>query len=100
MNLNDNACAAIGTTGSDRSAAALMPIMAKAFIAVPVISLAMPCALHVDLGFSNFASGLASCSQFAASFISRIWAGPHADKKGARHAASLLIAAASGLFAR
>jgi 4-carboxymuconolactone decarboxylase len=74
MNQNDNACGAIGRTASqDRLAAALLPIVAIVFIAVPVIGLAMP--VHLDLGLSDFASGLGSGSQFAASFLSRMWAG-------------------------
>jgi hypothetical protein len=74
MNRNDNACSAVGRTAGQRlSTAALMPIMAVMFIAVPVIGLAMP--VHLDLGLSDFASGLASGSQFAASFLSRMWAG-------------------------
>jgi hypothetical protein len=74
MNLNDNACGAIGrTAGQDRAAAALLPIVAVVFIAYPVIGLAMP--VHLDLGLTDFASGLASGSQFAASFFSRMRAG-------------------------
>jgi 4-carboxymuconolactone decarboxylase len=72
MNQNDNASGAI-TADQDRPV--LMPIMVMAFIALPVIGLAMPCLLHVDLRLSDFASGLATGSQFAASFLARMWAG-------------------------
>jgi hypothetical protein len=76
MNQNDNACGAVGrTAGQDRAVIALMPIVAMVFIAYPVIGLAMPMPVHLDLGLSDFASGLASGSQFAASFFSRMWAG-------------------------
>src|ERR1700716_1151516 len=104
MNLNDNTVGAIGrTAGQHRSAAALMPIMAVVFIAYLVIGLAMPVLplhVHLDLGLSTFVVGLVSGSQFAASFFSRMWAGHHADKKGAKRAGvtGLLIAAASGLL--
>src|SRR5258708_17044299 len=104
MNQNDNANDVIdNTAGQNRSAAALMPIMAVVFIAYLVIGLAMPVLplhVHLDLGLSTFVVGLVSGSQFAASFFSRIWAGHHADTKGPKHAvvAGLLIAAASGLL--
>jgi hypothetical protein len=76
MNQNDNAYGAIGrTAGRERSVIALMPIVAMVFIAYPVIGLATPMPVHLDLGLSDFASGLASGSQFAASLLSRMWAG-------------------------
>jgi hypothetical protein len=59
--------------GQRRSAAVLMPLMAVLLIAVPIAGLAMPA--HLDLGIGDFASGLASGSQFTASFLSRMWAG-------------------------
>src|SRR6266852_4293636 len=104
MKQNDHAPGAIDRMADqNRSAAALMPIMAVVFIAYLVIGLAMPVLplhVHLDLGLSTFIVGLVSGSQFAASFFSRIWAGHHADKKGPRHAVvtGLTIAVVSGLL--
>ena len=104
MKQNDHAPGAIDRmAGQDRSAAALIPIMAVVFIAYLVIGLAMPVLpiyVHLDLGLSTFVVELVSGSQFAASFFSRMWAGHHADKRGPKHTvvAGLLIAAVSGLL--
>ena len=70
MKQNDHAPGAIDRmAGQDRSAAALMPIMAVVFVAYLVIGLAMPVLplhVHLDLGLSTFVVGLVSGSQFAA----------------------------------
>src|SRR5436309_6921588 len=83
------------------SVAALMPIMAVVFIAYLVIGVAMPVLplhVHQGLGLGAFVVGLVAGSQFAASLLSRMWAGHHADSRGARSAVitGLLLAAASG----
>jgi MFS family permease len=58
--------------------------------------------LHVsnDLGFGPFMVGLVAGAQFAASLISRIWAGSFADRRGAKRAVvvGLLSASASGVL--
>jgi MFS family permease len=98
-----------GTTESrpplahDRSAAALLPIMAAVFVAFIVIGLAMPVLplhVHQGLGLGTFLVGLVAGSQFVAAIGSRVWAGRHADARGAKAAvvAGLLIAAAAGLL--
>jgi MFS family permease len=79
--------------------AALLPIMAAVFIAYLVIGLAMPVLpvhVHQGLGLGTFVVGLVAGSQFAASLISRFWAGHRADTLGAMRtvAAGLLVAAA------
>src|SRR5262249_25892346 len=84
-------------------AARLLPIMAAVFIAFLVIGLAMPVLplhVHQGLGHGTFLVGLAAGSQFAAAIVSRVWAGRHADARGAKHAviAGLLTAAAAGLL--
>jgi len=69
-----------------RSVAALLPIMAVVFIGYLVIGLAMPVLpLHVHhrLGLDTFVVGLVAGSQFAATLISRVWAGHQADTRGA-----------------
>jgi MFS family permease len=80
---------------------ALLPIMGVVLAGFLVIGLALPVLpLHVshDLGLSAFVVGLVTGSQFAASLISRIWAGHYADKRGAKRGvvAGLVAAAISG----
>src|SRR3989442_10911116 len=85
------------------SVADLLPIMGVVFIAFLVIGLAMPVLplhVHQGLGLSTFVVGMVAGSQFAASLLSRVWAGRHADIRGAKHAvvAGLLASAAAGLL--
>src|SRR5438874_820605 len=71
------------------AAAALVPIMGMVFIAFLVVGVAMPVLplhVHERLGLSTFVVGLVAGSQFAASLVSRVWAGSHADLRGAKHA--------------
>jgi MFS family permease len=82
---------------------ALLPIMGVVLIGFLVMGLALPVLpLHVsrDLGFGTFVVGLVTGSQFAASLVSRIWAGHFADRKGAKSGVvlGLIAAAASGLL--
>jgi MFS family permease len=77
--------------------------MAAVFIAFIVIGLALPVLplhVHQSLGLGTFLVGLVAGSQFAAAIVSRVWAGRHADRRGAKAAvvAGLLIAAAAGLL--
>src|SRR2546428_3832982 len=81
----------------------LLPIMGVVFTAFLVIGLAMPVLplhVHQGLGLSTFIVGLVAGSQFAASLVSRVWAGRHADSRGAKHAVvtGLLLAAAAGFL--
>src|SRR5213592_488634 len=81
----------------------LLPIMGLVFIAFLVIGLAMPVLplhVHQGLGFGTFVVGLVAGSQFAASLVSRVWAGRQADTRGAKQAviAGLLASAAAGLL--
>lgn len=85
-----------------RLAATLLPIMGVVFIAFLVIGIAMPVLplhVHNGLGLGTFVVGLVAGSQFAASLISRPWAGHYADSRGAKLGVvvGLLAAAASGL---
>ena len=82
---------------------ALLPIIAVAFLAYLVIGLALPVLplhVHEGLGLSTFVVGLVAGSQFAASLVSRVFAGQHVDSRGPQRAVvtGLLIAAAAGLF--
>jgi MFS family permease len=89
------------TAADARSMMALLPIMAVVFIGFLIIGFALPVLpLHVNqgLGLSTFVVGLVTGSQFAASLISRVWAGNFADTKGSKQAVvlGLLTAIASG----
>jgi len=91
------------TTQNKSSVAALLPIMGVVFMAFLVIGLAMPVLplhVHQGLGLSTFVVGLVAGSQFAASLVSRVWAGRHADTRGAKRAVivGLFASAAAGLL--
>jgi MFS family permease len=91
------------TVRQGRSVATLLPIMAVVFIAYLVIGLAMPVLplhVHQGLGLGTFVVGLVAGSQFAAALVTRLWAGHHADSRGAKHAVviGLLVAAVAGLL--
>ena len=86
-----------------RSLAPLLPIMGAVFASFLVIGLALPVLplhVHQGLGLGTFIVGLVAGSQFAAALISRVWAGRHADLRGAKHAVSagLALAVAAGLL--
>ena len=77
--------------------------MAVVFVAFLVIGIAMPVLplhVHDGLGMGTFMVGLVAGSQFAASLVSRPWAGNFADSRGAKGEVTvgLLAAAASGLL--
>src|SRR5205809_745251 len=85
------------------SVRALLPIMGAVFISFLVIGLAMPVLplhVHQGLGLGTFIVGLVAGSQFAASLVSRVWAGRHADGRGAKHAVAtgLVLAAVAGVL--
>src|SRR6516165_6155383 len=86
-----------------RFAATLLPIMGVVFVAFLVIGVAMPVLplhVHDGLGLGTFVVGLVAGSQFAASLISRPWAGHYSDGRGAKRGviAGLLAAATAGLL--
>ena len=88
---------------ASRVAPALLPIMGVVFVAFLVIGAAMPVLplhVHDGLGFGTFVVGLVAGSQFAASLISRPWAGNYSDSRGAKRGVvvGLLAASASGLL--
>jgi MFS family permease len=77
--------------------------MGVVFVAFLVIGIAMPVLplhVHDGLGMGTFMVGLVAGSQFAASLVSRPWAGNFADSRGAKRGVmvGLLAAAASGLL--
>ena len=81
------------------SVAGLIPIMGMVLIAFLVVGLAMPVLplhVHEGLGLSTFVVGLVAGSQFAASLVSRVWAGRHADLRGAKHAVVAGLVASTG----
>jgi MFS family permease len=82
---------------------ALLPIMGVVFVAFLVIGVALPVLplhVHNGLGLGTFVVGLVAGSQFAASLVSRPWAGHFADSRGAKRGVvlGLIAAAASGLL--
>src|SRR3989475_8285491 len=88
---------------AEGSPTTLLPMMGLVFMAFFVIGLAMPVLplhVHEGLGLGTFIVGLVAGSQFAASLVSRMWAGRHADSRGAKHAVvtGLAVAAADGLL--
>ena len=81
----------------------LLPIMAAVLAGFLIIGIALPVLpLHVegDLGFSTLVVGLVAGSQFAASLISRVWAGSFSDRIGAKRAVvtGLIAASFAGLL--
>lgn len=81
----------------------LLVLMTLVFLVYLVIGMALPVLpLHVyqTLGMSTFIVGLVVGFQFAATLVSRIWAGTFADKNGAKRAIliGLFVAVVSGLF--
>lgn len=83
--------------------ATLLPIMAVVLIAFSIIGLALPVLplhVHHDLGLGTFIVGIVTGSQFAASLVSRVWAGRYADAHGAKRAVTigLVTAVASGML--
>ncbi|MGY3239413.1 MULTISPECIES: arabinose transporter [unclassified Bradyrhizobium] len=94
---------AIQPVASSRVTVTLLPIMAVVFAAFLVIGVAMPVLpvhVHDGLGLGTFVVGLVAGSQFAASLVSRPWAGHFSDRRGAKRGviAGLIAAAASGLL--
>ena len=92
-----------GPETATRIIATLLPIMVVVLVVFLVIGLALPVLplhVHRGLGFGAFVVGLVAGSQFAASLISRVWAGHYSDKRGARRGVviGLLTAGASGLL--
>jgi MFS family permease len=78
---------------------AIAPIAGIVFTAFFVMGLALPVLpLHVDddLGMGAFVVGLVAGCQFAASLVSRLWAGRITDTRGPKRAVLLGLAAAVG----
>ena len=96
-----SASAMEGTIAAARISVALLPIMGMVFVAFLEIGIALPVLpiyVHSGLGFGAFIVGLVAGTQFAASLISRPWAGHYSDSRGPKHAVvvGLLAATASG----
>jgi MFS family permease len=80
-----------------------LAIIVSVFFGFLVVGLALPVLplhVHNSLGMSPFTVGLVTGSQFIAALATRMWAGRHADTRGAKHAVmvGLLTASASGLL--
>ncbi|MBP2315417.1 hypothetical protein [Azospirillum soli] len=98
----------MSATNSHTSAAlgvvvVLLPIMAVVLIAFLIIGLALPVLplhVHQGLGLGTVAVGLVAGSQFAASLVSRVWAGHYADSRGAKGAVVTGLAGATAAGSR
>ena len=93
----------MATEAGPRATTTLLPIMGVVFVSFLVIGIAMPVLplhLHNGLGFGTFMVGLVAGSQFAASLVSRPWAGHFSDSRGAKRGVifGLVAAAAAGLL--
>jgi MFS family permease len=77
-----------------------MAVVFTAFLMIGIALPVLPLHVHRGLGLSTFVVGLVTGSQFAASLISRVWAGNFADTTGSKQAVvtGLVTAAASGLL--
>jgi len=78
---------------------AIAPIAGIVFTAFFVMGLALPVLplhVHDDLGMGAFVVGLVAGCQFAASLVSRLWAGRITDTRGPKRAVLLGLAAAVG----
>jgi MFS family permease len=77
-----------------------MGVVFVAFLVIGVALPVLPLHVHDGLGFSTFTVGLVAGSQFAASLISRPWAGHFSDARGAKRGVvvGLLAAAVAGLL--
>ena len=75
-----------------------MAVVSIAFLIIGFALPVLPLYVHHQLGLSTFVVGLVTGSQFAASLVSRVWAGHFADRSGPKQAviAGLLAAVAAG----
>src|SRR5213082_3276499 len=78
--------------------ATVMTVIFTGYLVIGIAMPVLPLHVHQGLGFGTFVVGLVAGSQFAAALISRMWAGHHADRRGAKNAVltGLLVAAVSG----
>src|SRR5437868_5941935 len=89
------------TSATTDVVAVLLPIMAVVVVAYLITGIAMPVLpiyVHQRLGLGTFVVGLVAGSQFAATLISRLWAGRYTDVHGSKRAvlAGLSFAGAAG----
>lgn len=74
-------------SGSSVPVMTLAPIMLVVFVAYLIIGIPLPVLpmhVHRDLGLSTVVVGVIAGSQFAASLLSRMWAGHLSDTRGAK----------------
>ncbi|MBB5415812.1 MFS transporter [Paraburkholderia atlantica] len=93
----------LASTAEDSVVATLMPVMTAVLVGFAIIGIALPVLpLHVShgLGFGTSVVGLVAGAQFAASLVSRVWAGSYSDRRGAKRGvlAGLIAASAAGLL--
>lgn len=81
----------------------LLPIMlvvSTVFLITGFALPVLPLHVHQTLGLSTFYVGIVAGCQFAASLVSRVWAGQYSDRRGPKRAVilGLLLATISGGF--
>lgn len=91
------------TTVQPQLAVRLLPIMTAVFVVFLITGAtlpALPLHIHGRLEYGAFVVGLVAAAQFAASLISRPWAGSFSDNRGPKAAvlAGLAMAVVAGLF--
>lgn len=76
----------------------MMAAVLAAFLMIGMALPVLPLHIQFDLGFGPFIVGLVAGSQFAASLLTRVWAGSFSDRTGPKQAviAGLVAAAVSG----
>ncbi len=94
---------AITDVQSRRFIWSIMPLMAvvlSGFLTIGIALPVLPNHVHDTLGFGTFTVGLVTGAQFAASLLSRFYAGAYADTKGGKQAmrTGLLFTASGGVF--
>jgi MFS family permease len=82
---------------------ALLPIMTAVFVVFFITGIALPVLplhVHEGLGHSTFIVGLIVGAQFAASLLSRVFAGSYSDRHGPKRAVlvGLVLSAIAGLL--
>src|SRR5437762_12506479 len=97
----ETAAAHVSRPTAGSIAAALLPLMAVIVVAYLVTGIAMPVLpiyVHQGLGLGTFVVGLVAGAQFAATLLSRLWAGRYADTRGSKRAviAGLVVAGSAG----
>lgn len=77
-----------------------MAVVVVAYLVTGMAMPVLPVHVHQGLGLGTFVVGLVAGTQFAATLMSRLWAGRFADTKGSKRAviAGLVVGGAAGIL--